>query len=762
LDAVSVNNQHYRFDYENIPCPATGSYAKDHFGYYNGAYNNSPLPAVKRNGQTIGGNADRLVDPQLVKMAMLKKITYPTGGFTEFTFEPNTYYAIGKEVEVIQTTPVTLYGNNSTNGSAVEKTVQWPLPDIKESEYDSDIEWDRKVELNIHYGTILENPNDETSGPASYIKSPRFQLSKDSKLYSDIAYTSADEGYYNYNTELYYQQYSTEVLLQSFIEPYSYDILLRTSTDERNFIKAEITRRGKKYSSTAEDIIYLPGLRIKQIKTYNEQGAHAYSKVYDYRTEDDRPETSVHMVTGSVSLLREPDRLYLDEYIIDKGMPSGTNDNWDDTMTRLIVKADLNPTFGDGMFCYKRVTENSLDKDGEPNGKVVSEFTTSSDYVYFGFPQIPKTHYNWQRGQPKKIQYYTYKNESFTKVKNEQYEYRPSTQGKLIKGLVAAYNRSYYYDQSGSSIPGEPIYKIDRYAYNFFYQTVDWDHLAKKTTTEFKFGHSFTTSEDFEYYLDEEHQLLKKKSVKLSDRSILNTEYVYSFQLPELFENNTKNNSIDWSFIHRQKEYDIINPIVETLRYKVYNGDTTWVSAVLNTYQLGKPIQIYTYLPAQELDNDFQKLENVIPNIDNRYQLRKTFGYDANNIRINKVVEASGLVVSYLWADCNQYPIAKITGNFDEAEIRAMIDQDILNANPTDSRAVLDELEVIRINFPQANITTYTYEPGVGLSSITDPNNQTIYYQYDGFGRLERVVDGEGNTLQQHQYKYLEPATTTN
>ena len=51
-------------------------------------------------------------------------------------------------------------------------------------------------------------------------------------------------------------------------------------------------------------------------------------------------------------------------------------------------------------------------------------------------------------------------------------------------------------------------------------------------------------------------------------------------------------------------------------------------------------------------------------------------------------------------------------------------------------------------------MSTYTYKPGVGVSSITDPNGQTIYYEYDDFGRLLIVRDDNKNILQQYEYKY--------
>lgn len=60
----------------------------------------------------------------------------------------------------------------------------------------------------------------------------------------------------------------------------------------------------------------------------------------------------------------------------------------------------------------------------------------------------------------------------------------------------------------------------------------------------------------------------------------------------------------------------------------------------------------------------------------------------------------------------------------------------------------------LRIYPSNAQMTTYTYKPLVGITSQTDPNAQTIYYNYDAFGRLQSVKDNDGNIVQQYEYHY--------
>jgi YD repeat-containing protein len=69
------------------------------------------------------------------------------------------------------------------------------------------------------------------------------------------------------------------------------------------------------------------------------------------------------------------------------------------------------------------------------------------------------------------------------------------------------------------------------------------------------------------------------------------------------------------------------------------------------------------------------------------------------------------------------------------------------------SSTLIDE---VRLYPPDAMMTTYTYDPLVGITSITDERNQTSYYVYDALGRLQYIKDFEGNVLQRYEYNYAE------
>jgi YD repeat-containing protein len=65
-----------------------------------------------------------------------------------------------------------------------------------------------------------------------------------------------------------------------------------------------------------------------------------------------------------------------------------------------------------------------------------------------------------------------------------------------------------------------------------------------------------------------------------------------------------------------------------------------------------------------------------------------------------------------------------------------------------------EALRILRNAFPNAQVTTFTYDPLIGVTSITDPRGETVYYHYDDFNRLEFVKDAQGDILSKNAYNY--------
>ena|GEM_PF-1702632 len=88
-DASGTLPQRYDFTYWGNYLPAKTSKGQDLYGYYNGKTNTTLIPTVANNGVIVQQLANRDIDSTLANTGMLKTIKYPTGGMTSFEYEQN-------------------------------------------------------------------------------------------------------------------------------------------------------------------------------------------------------------------------------------------------------------------------------------------------------------------------------------------------------------------------------------------------------------------------------------------------------------------------------------------------------------------------------------------------------------------------------------------------------------------------------------------------------------------------------------------------
>jgi YD repeat-containing protein len=117
---------------------------------------------------------------------------------------------------------------------------------------------------------------------------------------------------------------------------------------------------------------------------------------------------------------------------------------------------------------------------------------------------------------------------------------------------------------------------------------------------------------------------------------------------------------------------------------------------------------------------------------------------------------ADGLTVSYLWSSDGLRRLAEIAGATYEEAIAARGNMYLDVVTP--DNAYLDNMHLLRQRLPQALITNYTYKHLVGMTSQTDPNGKTTYYEYDDLNRLKTVRDHQRNVLKEYGYHYHPPA----
>jgi hypothetical protein len=72
----------------------------------------------------------------------------------------------------------------------------------------------------------------------------------------------------------------------------------------------------------------------------------------------------------------------------------------------------------------------------------------------------------------------------------------------------------------------------------------------------------------------------------------------------------------------------------------------------------------------------------------------------------------------------------------------------------------MGDIDELRLYPSDAQMTTYTYAPLVGMTSQCDISNRISYFEYDVLGRLSIVRDQDQNILKQYCYKYYSQSET--
>jgi len=125
--------------------------------------------------------------------------------------------------------------------------------------------------------------------------------------------------------------------------------------------------------------------------------------------------------------------------------------------------------------------------------------------------------------------------------------------------------------------------------------------------------------------------------------------------------------------------------------------------------------------------------------------------YDDNGNPL-EVSRADGARISYIWGYNKKFPIAKIeNASYTEIATVLGISKTVLK-NYDESN--LTAIENLRSSFPKAMISTYVYNPLVGVTSMTDPSGYRMSYEYDTYNRLKRVKDQDGNIVSENAYHY--------
>ena len=404
---------------------------------------------------------------------------------------------------------------------------------------------------------------------------------------------------------------------------------------------------------------------------------------------------------------------------------------------------DIPPGFIEQYLTLQNSTQNSNaygSSDIASYPYVIEKSGKGSIIMEFGEGDLPQFGYNrWKSGRLKKE---TFLNTTNDTIKTVDYIEKLNPIKNSLSGFIVDSNipnmTAFYTDFD--ILPIEQAYKVDLQIYaiesakieNF--QTITKEFLGNKVIE------TVTTNNYYDTNINTPINV-QNSITKNSDGSSSETTYQYAYEKGNQY-------LID---------KNIISTPLQTTTSKTENGITKEIAKSEIIYPINKADANNSTaglaLPKSVLSFDLQN--PTVSKTELTYDL-----YD-NKGNILQYSE-KGKPVTIIWGYGQTQPIAKIEGatyNQISAYVSAIIaasDLDHTQGTDQSEQALISALDAFRNNTALSGyqISTYTYNPLIGVTSITPPSGIREIYKYDAANRLESVKDVNGNILKEYQYRY--------
>ncbi|OWK68867.1 hypothetical protein [Pedobacter sp. AJM] len=698
-DENNLTSKTHFFSYNDIGAlPPRLSYAQDHFGFFNGKNNSTLIPApttLSWKDKLLGATADRAMDPEFSKKGLLSLIKYPTGGKDSIIYEGNMVY--GEE---------TIYPQQSTiSATAFNPNLRGTV-----TTYSTVINIAFSQEVSFNVACVSSST---TGGDP---------------LHDVSQITLIDQSNSNaivYNKTLKPGEYFNEVL--NLDAGHSYIIKCSASGEKVSGSATIYYMNGN--ITTQKKNIYTGGVRVAKVISSDPITNISITKKYFY-SQLNSPEISSGYSTNYTPLYEK----FLTVYIpCSAAIDASKVNEWDfysmysNTVNNIYVNQSSPLT-------YKSVIE-SLGENFE-NGGIEHQYTAVPDlpaYQLVGKDKIfngQVTSYLWRNAREFYQQIFKKQGNNSIPVKKVFTHFK---EDERINAEFKAYivNKKYNLTLRNNPPTALEVDAYDLFTYSNFIKWVYIDSI--KTQTFDATGNNYVENIVVNEYANPEHAQLTKTISNTSDLQSESSVYYY----PQDVNLSGDEESARLQLIDKH----ILSPVLKTKAYKNSNLFQS-VSISYHTFPNGLT------LPRNYSLSVYSNPEEPRVQFDN---------YDKTGNLLQQSV-VNGAKTSYLWSYNGQHPIAEIR-NADYATVEAILGSttvaDIAAANPTDSE-ITSWINQLRnsTSLKDAHITSYTYKPLVGMTSMTDPKGMTTYYEYDEFQRLKNMKDQNGNILKNTTYHY--------
>ncbi|NQX86673.1 MAG: RHS repeat protein [Flavobacteriaceae bacterium] len=747
----------YSFFYENPEqFPPRSSNSQDVLGFYNGSGASVLYPKVVLGNVTfLGPNRDFISDK--AKIGILNKIIYPTKGSTVFEYEQHQE----KKYEQVVSTEILANvsasntdGNSSDCGTCCMDAFGSIVPFVSKDVFYVNSLGDYKYEFQNSSSVNISNRR-------SYIIGP-FSNNQLSELYTIDDFIGCFPNNMPIVEEIYGASKEGMVQLNSgfyLLFAYNGDGQLAQSSTISNISLSIYETQSSQEIVTKK----YPGLRIKSITDFTDDLSTkiAQKKSYLYKSDYNSP------ISGNSLRLNYSPILYY--FIPERKLVTNGNN------TDIVTVKSLHRLTKPIMYESPHITYNSVIEKLEANisqgGYTVHTFENMgiSGIWPVGVSGVSNYTGNFRQGKIKNQSYHNalgdvvfsdsknYFDESFFSTSGIYVEDNPLNHLKFITykntndGFVTFYYQDGYMGGFGPSPGYDPPNNCEEYpnikCISTKYSRLQYGYSRTLATTggiidriktnHFSNNSETMISENYEYYSSNKGYLLKKKSVSKSDGGSVHQEFFY----PSNYNTNLHNQMVEKNHL--------------TSVVKTKTTDNGKISQLKNEFiQIGSGFFVDKILSSKWSDNESD------------LEVRLDYEYHPTTKNIIEAQKPNGTITAFEWI--NKLPIIKVENPYYLKEGQSIYGYSaLINAlydnifPPLTLNALTDEELINQINIRLRSnsefrglVTSYTYNSYGGVTSITDPRGNTVYYEYDAMNRLKHVRDNEGNILSKKDYNY--------
>jgi YD repeat-containing protein len=681
----------YVAEYDKIAVPpCRTSAAQDYWGFYNGRTDNYRLLAsqsfVLYNVNHYIQGADRTVYPEYARFGILKKLTYPTKGFTEYEYESNTskdqilpkqYLSEGAYIDSPDSITTNTYSTTFTINNPPEQFLNNNNPlggayvDVASGGFGCDLTGGSNTCATIRIigaatGTdipISANHPNNTYTNNFYLPNGTYQIS----------------AIFNQNPPLYnsfYIQALWHKVDSSQVNNLLGGLRIKQITNHDGISEVSTTKKKFTYET-------FPGSGISSGRYCGNQFMNYQGNVFYYSFDNSASCNALYLCLSTYSN---------SEVITNNG----------------------------SYVTYSTVI--SEDNAREENGITIQKFIADPDFINQGFPYAPAESLDHLRNLPLEVSQYRLSGTQLFPVKRTYFNYSDHFVTNAFGLKVARWimnNTSF------------PVGDVSMPAAEFY-------HLNSSVPT-------LATKIEINYDRNDTLKLLK-----------METAYEYTPQT--YLTSSAKFIDSRGNEIKEKTYYPLdlnLSGTAEAARLKLITQNRISIPLKNESYinnNLTKMITTaFKKFGASEIvmpGEIFQKLGSFPE------ESKVQFSAYSNQGDLLEQQKTGDIKICYLWGYNHELPVAEIKGS-DYAACSAFINQSILD-NPASDQALRTELNKIRTGLAAsgAMVKTYTYSSLIGITSETDANGRTTYYEYDGMRRLSLIRDKDNNIIKKICYNY--------